>query len=152
MQLRSADFSAGAVIPRPLMAVDCGGANRSPELTWSDAPKGVKSFALVMRDPDAPIAGGFTHWVVYNVSAAAHELSSNAKLAPDQLGNTSLGKPGYYGPCPPPGPAHHYFFTLYALDVARVESGSPLSSDQLETRIEGHVLARAVLEATASRR
>jgi len=151
MRLWSADFSAGGAIAHPMMAVDCGGENRSPALAWSEAPKGTKSFALVVRDPDAPVAGGFTHWVVYNIPAQQHALADNAKLAADQLGITSLGKPGYYGPCPPPGPAHHYFFVLYALDVAHITAKSPLSSDQLESAVGGHVLARAVLVATAAR-
>jgi Raf kinase inhibitor-like YbhB/YbcL family protein len=152
MQLHSSDFTAGGIIPRGLMAVECGGQNRSPALAWSDAPKGAKSFALIMHDPDAPLPGGFYHWVVYNLPAGTHMLGANAKLDADQLGETSLGKPGYYGPCPPPGPAHHYSFTLYALDVARLAADAPLSATQLEARIEGHVLARATLEGIESRR
>jgi Raf kinase inhibitor-like YbhB/YbcL family protein len=151
MQLYSGDFSAGGVIPRALMAVDCGGQNRSPALEWSDPPKDAKSFALIMHDPDAPIPGGFYHWVVYNLPTTASKLAANAKLSADQLGETSLSKPGYYGPCPPPGPAHHYRFTLYALDLARIAANAPMTATQLEARIEGHVLARAVLEGIAAR-
>jgi Raf kinase inhibitor-like YbhB/YbcL family protein len=151
MQLRSADFAAGGVIPRPSMAAECGGANRSPELRWSSAPSGTKSLALTVHDPDAPVAGGFYHWVVYNLAASASELPAGVKLAADQLGQTTAGTSGYYGPCPPPGPAHHYIFTLYALDLARVGGDGALSGAQLEQRIAGHILARATLGATASR-
>jgi len=151
MQLHSADFSAGWALPQVFMATDCGGRNRSPQLTWTDPPPGVKSFALVMHDADAPIAGGFYHWIAYNLPASTRELPSGAELHDDQLGNTSLGKPGYYGPCPPAGPAHHYTWTIYALGVSHIAAGTPLDNAHLQKQIEGHVLARAMLEATASR-
>jgi Raf kinase inhibitor-like YbhB/YbcL family protein len=151
MQLQSDSFSGGGVIPRPSMATDCGGQNRSPQLAWRDAPKAAKSFALIVHDSDAPIPGGFYHWVVYNLPATTHQLAADAVLTADQLGETSLGKPGYYGPCPPPGPAHHYTFSLFALDVARISGGTPLTAPQVEARIAGHILARAVLKGTESR-
>jgi len=149
MQLRSGDF-AGARLPRQLMAGECGGDNRSPELEWSDTPRGAKSFALVMHDPDAPIQGGFYHWVVYNLPPGTLHLSRAVSLSSSELGVTSAGKPGYYGPCPPPGPAHHYVVTLYALDLAQI-SGGPLDGAQLQRKIAGHVLSRATLQGTASR-
>lgn len=152
MQIQSGDFSPGSAIPVRAMASDCGGENRSPALSWTGAPNGAKSFALILHDADAPIAGGFYHWVVYNLPATSRGLASGAKLAADQLGETSAGKPGYYGPCPPPGPAHHYTFTLYALDVARIASETPPTAPQLERRIAGHILGRAVLQGTETSR
>jgi len=150
MELRSSDFSPNGTIPRRSMATACGGANRPPALRWSGTPVAAKSFALIVRDPDAPLAGGFYHWVVYNLPAASRGLASDAPLARGQLGVTSRGRAGYYGPCPPPGPAHHYIFTLYALDLERIETDSPLDAARLEARIEGHVLAHALLEGVAS--
>ncbi len=151
MQLRSGDFAAGGRLPRPLMAAECGGENRSPALAWSDAPRGTKSFALVAHDPDAPIPGGFYHWVVYNLPAGIKALADGVKLSASELGVTSVGKPGYYGPCPPPGPAHHYVFTLYALDFGQISGRSPIDGAQLQRAIAGHVLGRATLQGTASR-
>jgi len=148
MQLHSSDFSPGSAIPVRAMASDCGGENRSPALAWTGAPKAAKSFALVLHDADAPIAGGFYHWVVYNLPAGSHGVPSAAKLSADQLGATSAGKPGYYGPCPPPGPVHHYTFTLYALDLANISGEAPLTAAELQRRIGGHILARAVLQGT----
>lgn len=148
MQVRSADFSEGATIPTAAMARDCGGENRSPQLAWTGAPQGTKSFALIVHDPDAPVPGGFYHWVVYNLNASTRELAANAKLGRDQLGETSAGNAGYYGPCPPPGPKHHYIFTLYALDIAHVSSDAPLTAPQLQARIAGHTLARGALHGT----
>jgi Raf kinase inhibitor-like YbhB/YbcL family protein len=152
MQLRSADFTAGGAIPQRYMARDCGGENRSPELDWSRVPSGVKSFALVIHDPDAPLAGGFDHWVVYDIAAVERRLASGTYLRPEQLGTNTRGTQGYYGPCPPPGPAHHYVFTLYALDIAHLNASAPLTATQLQARISGHVLAKAVLTGTETHR
>ncbi len=151
MQLRSSDYTNGSAIPRALMAADCGGQNRSPELVWSEAPKSAKSFALIMHDADAPIPGGFYHWVVYNLPASTHQLAADAKLAVDQLGKTSNEKAAYYGPCPPPGPTHHYSLTLYALDLAHISANAPLTGAELEGRISGHVVDHAEIAGTVRR-
>jgi Raf kinase inhibitor-like YbhB/YbcL family protein len=151
MQLRSSDYATGGVIPRALMAVDCGGQNRSPELAWSEAPKNAKSFALIMHDADAPVPGGFYHWVVYNLPASTHQLAGDAKLAAGQLGKTSNEKPGYYGPCPPPDPTHHYTLTLYALDLAHISADAPLTGPELEGQISGHVIEHAAIVGTVRR-
>jgi Raf kinase inhibitor-like YbhB/YbcL family protein len=151
MQLRSGDFSAGGRLPRSLMAAECGGADRSPSLSWSGSPQGTKSFALIMHDPDAPMPGGFYHWVVYDLPAGTVSLSAGVRLPPSELGVTSAEKAGYYGPCPPPGPAHHYVLTVYALDIGRVGGSAPLDGPRILRAIGGHVLARATLQGTASR-
>src|SRR5215469_14129131 len=64
MQLTSSSFQPEGNIPRQFT---CEGNDISPELSWKNAPSGVKTFALIVHDPDAHRAGGFTHWVVYNI-------------------------------------------------------------------------------------
>jgi Raf kinase inhibitor-like YbhB/YbcL family protein len=153
MQVASPDFRAGGTIPLAFMSTDCGGRNLTPALAWKNAPKNTKSFALIVRDPDAPVAGGFVHWVIYDMPAPAHALAAGASLPGVRLGLASTGKAAYYGPCPPPGPAHHYIFTLYALDVASVGSDvPPFTAARLEGVLRGHAIARATLEAIAARR
>jgi Raf kinase inhibitor-like YbhB/YbcL family protein len=149
MQLHSGDFTDGAAMSTQLMSAGCGGANHSPSLAWSGAPKGTKSFALIVRDPDAPVAGGFVHWVLYDLPADTKQLSEDS-LHVGQTGLASNGKAAYSGPCPPSGQKHHYIFTLYALDVAHAAGGSPMTAAQLEAASTGHVLGKAVLTATAS--
>ena len=140
--LASATFKPNATMP--LRTVKCGGANVSPELHWQGAPKGTRSFALILHDPDAPHPGGWYHWVVYDMPASTRELPAGAAIAPSRLGTTSFGSPGYGGPCPPPGKVHHYNFTLYALDEALVPGGT-FTGPQLERAIAGHVLAKTTL-------
>lgn len=120
----------------------CDGSDLSPRLTWTDAPEGTQSLALVMDDPDAP-RGTFTHWVLYDLPAELRELGEGA--APGTHGRNSFGRTGYGGPCPPPGDEpHRYRFTLYALDLPEValELGT---REELESKIDAHVLATARL-------
>ncbi len=72
MQLTSTAFKEGAPIPASHGNED---QNLSPPLKWSDVPEGVKSFALICDDPDAP-RSTWVHWVLFNIPADARELSS----------------------------------------------------------------------------
>jgi Raf kinase inhibitor-like YbhB/YbcL family protein len=148
--LHSPSLPAGRAVPKAFMARECGGANTSPSLSWSGAPRATRSFALTLHDADAPVSGGFYHWVVYNLPAQTSRLDADARLAPDELGESSTGRAQYYGPCPPAGPAHHYTLLLYALDIAHLAASTPLTGAELKRQIEGHVIARGVLENTAS--
>lgn len=107
--LTSTAFADGAPIPRQYT---CQGSNTSPPLAWSGVPTGTKSLALLMVDPDAPIANGFTHWVVADIDPAATGMPEGAPIGTP--GKNGGGKDGWTGPCPPSG-NHHYVFTLYAL-------------------------------------
>jgi Raf kinase inhibitor-like YbhB/YbcL family protein len=132
----------------------CNGADVSPALRWAGAPAATKSYALTVWDPDAPVHGGWWHWVLFDMPASTASLaagagSTNQGAAPagSVEGKTSFGKPGYGGPCPPVGSgAHHYIFTLYALDEARVAGASAKTDGPaLKQLIEHHVLASTTL-------
>jgi len=150
--LTSTAFTDGAAIP---VKHTCDGGDVSPPLAWSGAPAGTRCFVLVADDPDAP-AGSWVHWVVYNVPAAVSELPENvAKVETLDLGGARQGRndfrrPGYGGPCPPPGPAHRYLFTLYALDAPLTLKAGAQRKD-VETAMEGHVLGSAQLLGTYAR-
>ncbi len=144
--LTSSTIHAGGIVPR--VAVACPGENRSPDLSWRGVPRGTRSFAIVMYDPDAP--SGFFHWVAYNLPASLRGLAQNARLQDAQSGINSRGATGYHGPCPPPGPPHHYITTLYALNVPRIR-GAHLTGAQLQSAMRGHILARTSLTATYGR-
>ena len=108
--LASLTFRPNSTLPQTTMYNRCGGANISPELHWSNAPRGTRSFALTLFDPDA--TGGWYHWVAYNIPATTTRFSSGVRLPIGELGATSFKQLGYGGPCPPPGKVHHYIFTL----------------------------------------
>jgi len=152
--LTSSAFSEGSTIPVPHT---CDGADRSPPLAWSGAPKGAVTFALIADDPDAP-AGTWVHWVLCDVPGTLSALPENVSKvdAPKELGGAVQGtngsrKLGYAGPCPPPGPAHRYFFKLYAL-AAKLGLKPGASKQDVERAMEGHVLATAQLMGRYARR
>ena len=104
------------------------GGNESPELSWADAPRRTRRFAVVMFDETA----NFTHWGMYNTSADTTELPQNAGVAGSAFGQQIVNDSGngaeYYGPCPPPNfppNVHHYVITVYALDEELTLPSSP---------------------------
>jgi len=133
----------------------CKGTDISPALSWDAAPKGAQELVLIMDDPDAPV-GTWTHWIVYGISPDRTSLPENVEKSAAAAsvgalqGVTSFRRPGYGGPCPPPGPAHRYFFKLFALDK---KTGLPAGASlaQVEAAIKGHVIAEAKLMGTFSR-
>ena len=143
--IESAAFKEGAFIPARF---SCQGENVSPPLAWADPPAGVRSFTLIVEDPDAP-AGTWTHWVAYNLPARARAMAENTpkqgELSNGGLqGTSSFGSVGYGGPCPPPGKAHRYFFRLYALDtVLNLKAGATRSD--VVAAMKGHVVGEAQL-------
>jgi len=86
------------------------GADRNPKLSWSGAPKGTKSYAVIVVDPDVPSVPtnvnkegktipkslkrvNFYHWVLVDIPATVNALDEGA----DSDKVTPHGKP--------PGPA-----------------------------------------------
>ncbi len=98
--ITSPDFQDGGPLSpkHELNQFGCTGSNIAPKLDWKNVPAGTKSFVMLMSDYDAPIAGGFHHWIVYNIPAGVRQLEGNH---PFTEGTTSFGTTGYGGPCPP---------------------------------------------------
>jgi Raf kinase inhibitor-like YbhB/YbcL family protein len=128
--LTSASVHAGGTVDAAQVfnQDDCKGGNRSPQLTWRDAPAGTRSFAVTLFDPDAP-GRGWWHWAVAGIPATVDRLPENAsssgyikKLGAVEARN-DFDIDGYGGPCPPPGKPHRYVITVYALSTADLRLG-----------------------------
>jgi Raf kinase inhibitor-like YbhB/YbcL family protein len=138
----------------------CVGDNVSPELRWTNAPKGTKSFAVTMYDPDAPTGSGWWHWVIFNIPPDISALAAGA----GQLGGpgepqravqsmTDFGEPGYGGPCPPAGhKAHRYVFTVYALKVEQLSLKPQASGAMVGYYLNQNALAKASFTGLYSRK
>ena len=138
-------FAGGGDIP---VRHTCDGADVSPALDWTAPPDGTVSLALIVDDPDAP-GRTWVHWVVYNIPPGERGLPEGVEAraalpSGTRQGTNDFGRIGYGGPCPPPGPAHRYFFRLYALDTT-LEWRRGVKRPGLDAAMKGHVLASAEL-------
>jgi Raf kinase inhibitor-like YbhB/YbcL family protein len=151
LAVRSPTFNEGQTLPMSAVHRSAGGQDISPELSWEAPPPGTKSLAVVCHDPDAPTSVGFTHWILFNLSPELRSLHAGAgapgKNPPGSVvGHNDYGENSYGGSAPPPGDApHRYQFTVYALDVPKLEAGPALTYPKFRFLIRGHVLAEGTL-------
>jgi Raf kinase inhibitor-like YbhB/YbcL family protein len=165
-QISSTTFVNGATLPLSMInniivngSNSCSldgspGGNESPELSWTTAPAATASFVVTTYDTTA----AFTHWGMYNISPTATGLPENAGVPGsaygEQVFNDFFVSKEYDGPCPPKGYkpyAHHYVFTVYALDIVLHLPSSPNFPANAETLYqalikagkEHHILANA---------
>ena len=145
--IQSPAFQDNAKIPDKFTGI---GENVSPQLSWTNPPAGMQSFALIMDDPDAT-RGTFTHWIIFDIPANVSGLSegvAQSEILSDssrQLAN-GANRIGYTGPMPPPGKVHHYHFKLFALDKKLGKITQPI-----EKEMEGHILGQTMLTGTYER-
>ncbi len=148
-KLASSAFDEGTAIPKKFT---CDGADVMPALSWSGAPSGVKSYAIIMDDPDAP-PGTWVHWTIHNLPESVTRLEENLEKTAALKNGAKQGqvwgveefdRVGYHGPCPPPGTPHRYYFKLYALDTL-LELPANYTKFDLEKAMKGHVLGEAQL-------
>jgi Raf kinase inhibitor-like YbhB/YbcL family protein len=156
--ISSAELSDGGKVgPRQVFNESgCNGANRSPSLTWRNAPAGTRSFAVTIFDRDAP-GRGWWHWAVANLPANTTSLPENASAsgALRKLGaveaRNDFNADGYGGPCPPPGNPHRYVVTVYALRVDTLPLAQGRPAQLFDREISGSTLGSAQLTVTYGR-
>ena len=111
-----------------------GGGDVSPQLSWSGAPAGTRSYAVTMYDPDAPTGSGFWHWYIIN-------LPGDARHARNDYGDYNYG-----GACPPPGHGtHRYIFTIHALDCEHLDLPEDTTTARVGFNVWAHSLGSASL-------
>jgi Raf kinase inhibitor-like YbhB/YbcL family protein len=133
LTVSSPDFKAGGMIPTQF---SCEGDNTSPALHIEGLPSSAKSLAIIVHDPDAPMKGGVTHWIAWNIEPMKdfpHKYNGGVE------GLNTRQKEGYMGPCPPSG-THHYHFVVYALD-SKLSVDKKSTEDELKKAMDGHILA-----------
>lgn len=142
MKLTSHAFKQGEKIPRKYT---CQGVDINPPLEIAGVPKGAKSLALIMDDPDVPVRirkdGMWVHWVAYNIPPDTKTIEEG--MAVGTAGQNTSKENQYMGPCPPDR-EHRYFFKLYALD-AELDLPEGATKDELLHAMKDHVLAQAEL-------
>ncbi|WP_223067111.1 YbhB/YbcL family Raf kinase inhibitor-like protein [Paenibacillus caui] len=140
LQMKSPSFEQFGSMPAKYAHQTGSGHDISPPVSWSHAPEGTKSFAVVMYDIH-PIADNYIHWSVLNVPATVHELAEDAAftLPAQQQPNA------YFGMGPPPFSGDHlYRLAVYALDTEQLElKDKVVFFDELEPLLKAHELGHA---------
>lgn len=130
-----------------------GGGNQSPQLSWSGAPGGTKSYAVTCFDPDAPTPSGYWHWCVVDLPASVTSLERNASLpSPAFAVRNDAGTVGYAGAAPPEGDRpHRYYFVVHAVDVETLGVPQDASCAVVSFNLAFHTLARGMIVPVYSR-
>lgn len=152
MEISSSSITSRSLLPQE---ATCEGEDMSPQLSWTGAPDGTQSFAIILNDSDAE-EGDFAHWVVYSIPANVTEIAQGApagETLPNggKQGINDYEKVQYNGPCPAPlvtklivesgaDLPHRYYFTVYALDTA-IDLPAGVNKYALLRAMDGHVLA-----------
>lgn len=146
----------------------CMGGNKSPQISWKNAPKGTKSFAVTMIDinafgPNIP----FDHWMLINIPSSTKSLVKDAgniskanlpieaKLMPNGAYPNYVANPDYVrayaGVCPNVGKTNQYEITVYALNVEKLNVSDKAQSSDLKEVIKAATISSAKMSITASR-
>ncbi|MBL7985432.1 MAG: YbhB/YbcL family Raf kinase inhibitor-like protein [Flavobacteriales bacterium] len=149
--LSSTSVGGQATMTEVFNSFGCTGQNLSPQLSWSNAPEGTKSYAITIYDKDAPTGSGWWHWVVFDLPAATTALPQGAGDPSKALlpagavqSRTDFGAPGYGGPCPPVGHGpHQYVVTVHALKTDKLGLDANTSPATVGYYLNGQTLAKA---------
>jgi Raf kinase inhibitor-like YbhB/YbcL family protein len=161
LSLRSPSIKPGARLEAAQVynGFGCEGKNISPALKWSGAPKGTKSFAVTVYDPDAPTGSGWWHWVVLNLPATlsalpegAGDVSGATLPAGARQVRTDFGSAAFGGACPPAGDKpHRYIFTVYALKTEKIDIPADATAALAGFMIHANQIGKASFRAYYSR-
>ncbi|MDA8561829.1 YbhB/YbcL family Raf kinase inhibitor-like protein [Gammaproteobacteria bacterium] len=147
MRLKSSAFQNEGQIPKEYT---CFGKNISLPLTISGVKKDTKSILLLMVDkesskiPDQEIC-----WFIYNVPPETKEIFANKLPKKASLGSASNGYNKYSGPCQKNYGVHHYYISLYALDIVLPQGITTLK--EASNLMDGHLIDYTKLMGTYSR-
>jgi Raf kinase inhibitor-like YbhB/YbcL family protein len=150
LEITSPALRADQPIPAEYACTDSTHLGKSPPLSWTKGPEGTAAYAVTMRDPDAK---DFVHWALINLPPSTTSLPGGASpggALPSgaiELSN-DFGKPGYGGPCPPPGALHHYVIEVTALGT---KLGATKADAKLFQQIEANALASGRITVTYQR-
>jgi phosphatidylethanolamine-binding protein (PEBP) family uncharacterized protein len=164
--ITSPDFANCGVIPATQTCDGKAfGTGASPTLTWTGAPTGTMSFALVFKDiailaDDNPATErlGY-HWVMWDIPATRTGLPAGLTggyHSPEVAGAlqwAGRNNYGFFPPCPNPFPRDDarfmcslvidsYSFTLYALPTAKLTNLPPPDLDATTGQPTGNYVVK----------
>ena len=140
--MESTAFEDGGIVPQKY----AGREGVQPGFTFSNAPDGTVSYAIIFHDIDVALQGGTNdvlHWIAWNIPAAAKGIPEGSLPAGSVTGKNIANQNSYFGPGAPPGPRyHHYVFELYALN-ANLDLPNTAGRPELLAAMAGKIVAKA---------
>ncbi len=122
------------------------GDNIPPKLFWENLPQATKSIAITLYDKDAPTGSGFWHWIVINIPKGSNELTLEQSIKYTNIKN-DFGHLGYGGACPPEGDIKHlYQFTIYALDIEKLDLDENTPNAIVRYMINNHTIEKRSID------
>lgn len=127
--------------------------NTSPQLSWSGAPAGTKSYVVTCFDPDAPTPSGFWHWVLVDLPADVTSLEAGAAThvlpgAAFHVRNDG-GEATFMGAAPPAGDqVHRYFFVVHAVGEESLGVSPEATPAVVSFNLAFKTLGRAIIHGT----
>jgi Raf kinase inhibitor-like YbhB/YbcL family protein len=140
--MQSTAFEDGGIVPQKYAGRD----GVQPGFTFSNAPEGTVSYAIILHDLDVSLMNSTNdvlHWICWNIPASAKGIPEGKLPEGSVTGKNIAGQNAYFGPGAPPGPRyHHYVFELYALN-ATLDLPNTASRPELLKAMEGKIVAKA---------
>jgi Raf kinase inhibitor-like YbhB/YbcL family protein len=140
--MQSTAFEDGGIVPQKY----AGRGGVQPGFTFSNAPEGTVTYAIILHDVDVAFGGGtddVLHWIAWNIPATANGIPEGSLPEGSVTGKNRLGQNAYMGPAAPPGPRyHHYIFELYALN-SKLDLPPTASRAELLAAMNGKTVAKA---------
>ncbi len=129
--------------------------NTSPQLSWSGAPEGTKSYTVTCFDPDAPTPSGFWHWAVVDLPPDVTSLDAGAGVEGASLPGSAFmlkndgGVVGFMGAAPPAGDqVHRYYFVVHAVTEDSLGIDADASFAVMSFNLAFKTAGRAIVTGT----
>ena len=154
-KLTSSQIKNNEILPNAQVykGYGCNGENISPQLAWMNPPSNTKSYAIICHDPDAPRENGWYHWLVVNIPSSVTSIKQGEKIKNATETITDFKTVGYGGACPPVGHGiHHYNFTIYALNVEKLDIKDTTPPKEVESLVISHSIAKSTISALFERK
>lgn len=125
------------------------GKDVSPEFILTNLSPAAKTIAITLEDVKHPLFKNFTHWIIWNIPAAAKVPGAippgkKVEALRDAAQGIAYGWHKYAGPKPPKGTRHQYRFTVYVLDNG-LSLGPHSTKRQFLRSAKNHILQKGTV-------